>query len=308
MNQAGFLKAIADLNVWKQGDQRAPHKPLLLLLALGRIARDESRLVGYTDIEAPLRRLLERFGPRRKSLHPEFPFWHLQSDEVWEVPGRERLPRKKGGSSPSAAVLRKADAHGGLPAPLDRLLRGNRELLETAVVTLLNGHFPESFHTPIRDAIGLSEPMALESRAEYATPHRRKRDPNFRRAVLTAYERRCAICDFDVRLDDDLLGLDAAHIKWHAAGGPDRVPNGLALCKLHHHALDRGAIGLTGSGSRGFKLLVSRELSGTSEAFRQLVDARGQPIREPQDEAQLPNPTFVAWHRREVFRGAPRID
>ena len=102
-----------------------------------------------------------------------------------------------------------------------------------------------------------------------------KRDPKFRRTVLTAYERRCAICDFDVRLDDDLLGLDAAHIKWHAAGGPDRVPNGLALCKLHHHALDRGAIGLNPAANLGFTLLVSQELSGTSEDFQRLVDAGG---------------------------------
>ena len=122
--------------------------------------------------------------------------------------------------------------------------------------------------------------------------------PEFRRAVLTAYERRCAICDFDVRLDDDLLGLDAAHIKWHAAGGPDRVPNGLALCKLHHHALDRGAIGLNPAANLGFTLLVSQELSGTSEDFQRLVDAGGRPLRQPQDDSQLPNPAFVAWHRR----------
>ena len=150
--------------------------------------------------------------------------------------------------------------------------------------------------------------MALEALPEYGTARRRKRDPHFRRAVLTAYERRCAVCDFDIRLEDDLLGIDAAHIKWHAADGPDDVPNGLALCKLHHHALDRGAIGLTAAGDRGFNLLVSQELSGTSEAFRQLVDARGRPVRAPQELAQLPNPAFVDWHRREVFPGpTPRF-
>ena len=114
------------------------------------------------------------------------------------------------------------------------------------------------------------------------------------------------MCDFDVRLDDDLLGLEAAHIKWRAANGPDTVPNGLALCRLHHNALDRGAIGLTQSGSWGFELLVSRELSGASEAYRQLVDARGRPLRQPQEAAELPNPAYVAWHREQVFRGEPR--
>ena len=52
--------------------------------------------------------------------------------------------------------------------------------------------------------------------------------------------------------------------------------------------------------------LVSQELSGTSEAFRQLVDAKGRPLRESQERSQLPDPAFVNWHRREVFRGEPR--
>ena len=30
------LKRFEVLNIWKQGDQRAPHKPLLVLYALGR--------------------------------------------------------------------------------------------------------------------------------------------------------------------------------------------------------------------------------------------------------------------------------
>lgn len=306
MNREEFLQALESLNVWKRGGVRAPHKPLLLLLTLGRLSRDENRLVRYEEVEARMRQLLDRFGPPRKATHPEFPFWHLQTDGLWEIPDADRLPKKKGGSSVPASTLRKSGVLGGLPHSVDQLLRRDPELVETAAVTLLNGHFPDSFHTSIRDAVGLSEPMALEASAPYGVAPRRTRDPNFRRAVLTAYELRCAVCDFDIRLDDDLLGLDAAHIKWHAYGGPDRVPNGLALCKLHHHALDRGAIGLDASENRRFRLLVSQEISGTSEAFRQLVDARGRPVREPQGETHLPDPAFVAWHRREVFRGEPR--
>ena len=301
MTREDFLKSIEGLNVWRRGDERAPHKPLLL--TLGRLSRAEGRLVRFADIEAQLQQLLKQFGPPRGGVRPWYPFWHLTSEGLWEIPEGEHLPNKKG-DTPPITVLR--PLRGGFPAAVDQLLRRDPELVETAAVTLLNGHFPESFHTPIRDAVGLADPMALETRTDYGTTRRRKRDPNFRRAVLTAYERRCAVCDFDVRLDDNLLGLDAAHIKWHAAGGPDRVPNGLALCKLHHHALDRGAIGLTAVSGHELRLLVSQELSGTSEAFRQLVDARGRPVRKPQEHAQLPDPGFVDWHRREVFRGEPR--
>ena len=266
--------------------------------------------VGVENLVEATDASLDLLPEPRLALHgrnqPEFPFWHLQSDGLWEIPGGDSLPKKKGGSSVPARALRKLNVRGGLPAGVDRLLRGDRELVETAAVTLLNGHFPHSFHTQIRDAVGLPETMAMEVPASYGSASARKRDPKFRRAVLTAYERRCAICEFDVRLDDELLGLDAAHIKWHAAGGPDRVPNGLALCKLHHLALDRGAIGLDPAASLGFTLLVSQELSGTSEDFRRLVDARGRPLRQPQSNSQLPNRSFVALHRREVFRGEPR--
>src|SRR5437588_7846441 len=44
------------------------------------------------------------------------------------------------------------------------------------------------------------------------------------------------------------VGLDAAHIRWHQAGGPDREGNGLALCVLHHKLFDLGAFTVSPSG------------------------------------------------------------
>ena len=305
MNRAEFLESL-DLKVWKKGDQRAPHKPLLLLLTLGRLSRAEGRFVRFAEIEAQLRQLLKRFGQERSSVRPWYPFWHLTSDGLWEIPEGGHLPNRKG-DTPPLTVLR--PLRGGVPAAVDRLLRGNPELIETATVMLLNRHFPDSFHPLIRDAVGLTEPMALEGLPGYETTRRRKRDPGFRTAVLAAYQARCAVCDFDIRFgrDKDPLGLEAAHIKWHGYGGPDRIPNGLALCRLHHHALDKGAIGLAGSVDGEFRLLVSQDLRGESDAFRQLLRAIGQPLREPRERSQLPDPAFVDWHRREVFRGEPRM-
>jgi putative restriction endonuclease len=62
----------------------------------------------------------------------------------------------------------------------------------------------------------------------------------FRQRVLRAYRARCAIC----RLKHTEL-LDAAHIlpDGHPRGEPI-VPNGLALCRLHHAAFDRYVIGI----------------------------------------------------------------
>jgi putative restriction endonuclease len=41
----------------------APHKPLLVLLALARIQRGEARLVPFAKVDKPLQNLLAEFGP-----------------------------------------------------------------------------------------------------------------------------------------------------------------------------------------------------------------------------------------------------
>ena len=63
----------------------------------------------------------------------------------------------------------------------------------------------------------------------------------FRERVLDAYRSRCAFCNLRHR---ELL--DAAHILPDSdpAGDP-KIPNGLALCKLHHAAFDSYMIGVT---------------------------------------------------------------
>lgn len=63
----------------------------------------------------------------------------------------------------------------------------------------------------------------------------------FRARVLAAYRHRCAVCSLKHR---ELI--DAAHIlpDGHPEGRPV-VPNGLALCTLHHSAFDHYVLGVT---------------------------------------------------------------
>jgi putative restriction endonuclease len=88
----------------------------------------------------------------------------------------------------------------------------------------------------------VSDPIMELVVRRYATVEAKKRlhQDAFRGAVLRAYECRCAIC----RLPRREL-LDAAHIlpDSHTRGEPV-IPNGLALCKLHHGAYDAHLIGI----------------------------------------------------------------
>ena len=62
----------------------APHKPLLVLYALGRWQRGLKE-VTFREAEPAPDRPAREFGPPRKSDHPEQPFWRLQRDGVWAV-------------------------------------------------------------------------------------------------------------------------------------------------------------------------------------------------------------------------------
>jgi putative restriction endonuclease len=99
-------------------------------------------------------------------------------------------------------------------------------------------------------AIDLSGPIDLASlhhedagvrRYATRTTMVRLHQKSFSVRVIAAYRERCAIC----RLRHAEL-LDAAHIlpDTHPRGRPV-VPNGLALCKLHHAAFDAHVIGVT---------------------------------------------------------------
>lgn len=299
MNRGEFLQRIGRINVWQRGGERAPHKPLLLLLALGRALGKGERLAAFEFIEDKLTDLLQNFGPPRKATHPEFPFGRLATDGLWEIPGSQELSRTASGDL-RVKELRERNVRGGFPAPLHDLLREQPELAREAAQSLLDGHFPESLHEEIRDAVGIPPTWVVRE-----TRPSQRRSPDFRDEVLREYERRCAVCDFDVCLGKELIGLEAAHIKWHAAGGPDEVANGLALCGLHHKALDRGALGLAADEIGGYKVLVSSDVHGRSASIRWFLDYHDKPLRAPRNRSLDPDPKFVKWHQKQVFRRPP---
>lgn len=294
-----LLERIAAVNVWQRGDERAPHKPLLLLFVLGRCSRGLGSEVRYAEADEAVGKLLRDFGPPRKSFHPEYPFWWLQSDGLWIVSADGELrPRKSGNNPPKGELLRKG-AVGRLPAEDERLLSAHPELIRTAAREILERNFPETWHEDILAAVGLD--LDAED-AEREAALRRRRDPRFRERVLQAYERRCAVCGAGIRLGDTLVGVEAAHIKWHQAGGPDTEPNGLALCSLHHKLFDRGAFTLFDGGT----VRVSERANGETGMEDWLLRFQGVEVRRPVRDEYLPDEGFLGWHREQVFLGPAR--
>src|SRR5262249_38742900 len=100
MTPEAVLQQFDRLAVWRRGDQRAPHKPLLVLYALGRWQRGERAVIPYAEVEHDLTALLKEFGPPRQSHHPEYPFWRLQNDGVRTVGAAGALKPRRQNTDP----------------------------------------------------------------------------------------------------------------------------------------------------------------------------------------------------------------
>jgi putative restriction endonuclease len=170
------------------------------------------------------------------------------------------------------------------------LLRNSPQFITEIAYDLLERNFPASIHDDILDAVGLD--LSVESVI------RNRLDPQFRTRILSIYGYTCAVCNFDIRLGESSIGVEAAHIKWHQAGGPDCERNGLALCILHHKLFDRGAF--TVSADRHVQ--VSENVYGTQGFTEWLLSFHGQPIRSPDNPHYMPKQEYLHWHRHQVFR------
>jgi putative restriction endonuclease len=118
----------------------------------------------------------------------------------------------------------------------------------------------------------------------------------FRPRVLRAYESRCALC----RLGHAPL-LDAAHIlPDHHQRGEPIVPNGLAMCKIHHAAYDADIIGIRPDRVVEVRHDVLIEIDGPMLRHG-LQEMHGSTIFLPRSRRDHPDPTRLE-ERYEQFR------
>ena len=268
----------------------------------------------YRLVKKDLTELLVRFGPRRQAVHTEFPFWRMRNDGVWKLDRPDLVSTSRSNDAHTSSLIAH-DIHGGLLEDDYVVFRQRPWLAWRVANSLIDAHFPESYREEILQATGIDEALGRmlasrereselgEERApydlEFEVTRRTKRDPAFRPAVLDAYDSRCAVCAFDVRVAGKPTAVEAAHIHWHADAGPARVRNGLALCTLHHRLFDRGAFTLSAD---DITVMVSEEAAGTG--FEESLGRfHGMAPRVlPRSDRDLPAARYLRWHYAEVFR------
>lgn len=289
------LGRLAGLRQHQRDGKRSPHKPLLVLLALGRLAATGSSRLPWSDAESQLAALIGEYGPPSRTSPAQsaaYPFTRLRADGVWTLDRDVEMDNLR--------PLRAEDVTGQFEESLERALLAHRAIVPTVARALVDAHFPPIVATDVLAAVGLDPESTPAVPAPAPLAPERTRDPAWRLAVLDAWDRQCAFCGFDGQAGGIPVGLEAAHVRWFAMDGPDELDNGLALCMLHHKLFDRGMFGLDDDRA----VVVSQRFSARTPTGRAVYELHGRRL-VPRPGTPLPAEGHVSWHRQQVFQAVP---
>jgi putative restriction endonuclease len=142
---------------------------------------------------------------------------------------------------------------------------------------------------------------ANEARRQYVTRLAlvRLHQARFRQVVLRAYRRACTVCQLG-----HMELLDAAHIvpDRTEVGGEPVVPNGLALCKIHHAAFDANILGIRPDYVAEIRSDVLAESDGPMLRYG-IQEVHNMPISVPRSPADQPDRARLEL-RYDQFRRA----
>lgn len=286
-----FLERLDKVLVYRRGEQRAPHKPLYLLYCLASLQQRLPRLQKFEIVSKALAEALSIFGLHTKTLHPEYPFWRLQHDNLAVVETDGPLDFRESSDDPKRSSLLRNNARGGFRKQDYDLLVDDIKLQSIAVHKLLDAHFPASIHDEIIRHFNLilKDPHTNDTRTE----------KEFRNGVLSAYGNSCALTGFSLKFGGNYAGVEAAHICWPQAGGNDEVCNGIAMSTLHRKLFHLGLFTI----DQSYQTQVSPDSLESLTANMSLKQLQGVRINLPLDSRCWPSLKALAWHARWVYRG-----
>jgi putative restriction endonuclease len=123
------------------------------------------------------------------------------------------------------------------------------------------------------------------------------RDQGFRKAIVTLYMHRCALCGIRMLTPEGHTIVDAAHFKPWKGSFDDRPTNGMALCKLCHWSFDEGLMSV----GKNYEVLVSKRVKAEQNLPGHILTLSDRNIFAPEKEKFWPDQANLDWHRREKF-------
>ena len=293
---------------------QAPYKPLLLLCVLDLLDSGgiSSNLIEITEDLAELfGRYWERVLPFGRPGNLALPFFHLRGDGFWHLIPRHESARL-GSQIAYVSRLREEILGARLDEKLFDLARSkeNRDRLRSV---LIDSYFSPETRGIVSEQSAINRGAFFYSEELLRSPEDPKvgetlpveeayrpavRDQGFRRAVVTAYLHRCALCGIRVRTLDGRTTVAAAHIVPWSVTHDDRPANGMALCRMCHWVFDEGLMRV----SSGYEILASPHLNVADNLPGYLTNLEGRGILGPSRGPFWPDVGSLRWHRENVFR------
>ena len=154
MDRKSILQKFETLNLARKGGTRAPHKPLLVIYAIGELMRGKGRLLPYSETDKTLGELLSEFGTWRSRQNTQYPFWRLQNDGVWEVSDADKIRQTTSGDAFKSDLI-DFDVRGGFTEEIASQLQTDAKLASEIIWKLLDLHFTEGLLKPILNSTGV---------------------------------------------------------------------------------------------------------------------------------------------------------
>lgn len=300
MNIDIFIEWYSKINQNKFNSSYSPHKPLTILMALTKTLTDV-RWINYQKDRKNLEELIHSFTnltSKPNCLQPlhrlcndskESPFWT-------ESP---HLPENKSGDITSSDATAN-DYKAGFSDEVYNWLSNNKSAAQYLIDFIMEDNFPETLHEDLLVKLEIDSlvPQIISPETITTTVTRIKRDPNFPKLVMQAYDNRCAVCGLKIYKNTHPLPMEAAHIKWKARGGECSVENGLSLCPTHHYTFDKGIWSI----DLNYSILLSESVLFDTKTDRYFLPFQGSSITNYLlDKRSSPLKEHLEWHNKEIF-------
>ncbi|MGB4871847.1 MAG: HNH endonuclease [Candidatus Promineifilaceae bacterium] len=293
---------------------RAPHKPLLLLAVLDLFAQGSitANLIPLTPELSELFTLYwHKVRPPSQRGNLTYPFYYLKSEGFWHLqprPGQETalaVYRPNAGLNALQTLI--------LGASLDEALYAllcTAEARQHLRAALINTYFAPDLHPVLVEqsamnaaAFQYSQELLQQAKSETfiretAVEDKPFRDQGFRRAIVKAYDHRCALCGVRILTADGHTAVAAAHIIPWSESHNDDPRNGLALCHLCHWTFDEGLVAFTDT----YKVKISPQLPNSPNLPGHLLTFTDRRLIGPGEAYLWPFVDSIRWHRKERFR------
>jgi putative restriction endonuclease len=304
-----YVRKFAKLNTNRKNGVSAPHKPILLLAVIELIEQNKIRSNEIYLSPELIATFLKYWSSLVKTDHRSniaLPFFHLTGDKFWHLAANLGFVGNLSSVKPSLPSLRNAVRWAFLDQELFILLSNTASRIQLASI-LLQTWFPNNA-LELQTIYAVDQFQLVQSKlrekggAVYNTEDLKDeeqvfvRNAAFRKIIISLYQQRCAFCGLRIIDQDSQNIVDGAHIKPFSEFRDDRFDNGLALCKNHHWAFDRGWFSI----SDEYRILIPRDrfTEEPPQDTRPMQDFDQEPIFLPTQEAHYPRQEALDWHRQ----------